>query len=50
MTDAQITRFVSIASNELLRDIAVSNSKKWAWHRFHAKMELARRDMEMTFA
>lgn len=50
MTTDQITRFVSIASNELLREIVVSNSKKWAWHRYHAKVELARRDAEVTFA
>jgi hypothetical protein len=50
MTTDQITRFVSMASNELLREIVASNSKKWAWHRYHAKVELARRDAEVTFA
>ena len=49
MTTDQITRFISMASNELLREIVVSNSKKWAWHKYHAKIELAHRDHITTF-
>lgn len=50
MTTDQIERFVSMASNELLREIAFSNSKKWVWHRYFAKVELARRDLEVGLA
>ena len=44
MTDSQMKRFISMASDDLLREIVASNAKKWAWHRFSAKVELARRD------
>lgn len=43
MTDSQLARFIAIASNELLREIIASDAKKWAWHRYSAKAELARR-------
>jgi hypothetical protein len=43
MTDSQLARFISMASNELLREIIASDAKKWAWHRYSAKAELAQR-------
>ena len=49
MTTDQIRRFVNMASNELLREIVASPAKKWAFHRYHAKVELARRDRIATF-
>jgi hypothetical protein len=50
MTTDQLDRFIALTSNELLREIVASNSKKWAWHRYSAKVELARRDALVTFA
>jgi hypothetical protein len=49
MTTDQITRFINMASNELLREILASKSKRWAWYGYYAKVELARRDRIATF-
>ncbi|MEZ0212455.1 MAG: hypothetical protein ACAH27_05825 [Xanthobacteraceae bacterium] len=49
MTDRQIKSFIAMASNEKLREIVASNNAKWAWHKYHAKVELARRDHVATF-
>lgn len=49
MTTEQIAKFVSLASNELLREIVNGNSPKWKWYRFAARQELEHRDHVATF-
>lgn len=50
MTDSQIARKIAMTSNEGLRELAVSTRKADAFLRYYAKVELARRDAEVTFA
>jgi hypothetical protein len=45
MTTYEIQTKTAIYSNEMLREIIASNAARWAWFKFHARAELARRDL-----
>lgn len=49
MTDSQIARKIAMTSNEGLRQLVISSRKVDAFLRYHAKVELSRRDRMVTF-
>ena len=50
MTTYEIQTKVAMYSNEMLREIVASTAPRWDFFKYHAKLELARRDREAGLA